>query len=70
VETSEGRRAYALEQEALSALAVPVRARLLEAYDAALLQLSTPKCDTTLHVRRQEDSTGGQERSVQTEYLV
>jgi hypothetical protein len=41
VETPEGRRAYALEQESLAALAVPVRERLLEAYDAALLQLST-----------------------------
>ena len=41
IETAEGRKAYVIEQEALAALATPLRMRVIDAYDAALAQLAT-----------------------------
>eukprot|EP00596_Hydrurales_sp_CCMP1899_P004386 CAMPEP_0119052582 /NCGR_PEP_ID=MMETSP1177-20130426/73836_1 /TAXON_ID=2985 /ORGANISM="Ochromonas sp, Strain CCMP1899" /LENGTH=246 /DNA_ID=CAMNT_0007032203 /DNA_START=423 /DNA_END=1163 /DNA_ORIENTATION=- len=43
VETLEGRKAYALEQEGLSIIAAPIRMELIDAYDKALNQLSQCK---------------------------
>ena len=40
VETKEGRQLYQLEQEALWRRAVPLRLRLIEAYDLALSYLA------------------------------
>ena len=36
VETTEGRRQYSLEQEALARRAAPIRGKLLDAYDAVI----------------------------------
>lgn len=41
IETVEGRKAYVIEQEALAALAAPLRMRVIDAYDVALAQLAT-----------------------------
>ena len=41
VESAEGRKSYMEEQERLSQLAIPIRAKLIDAYDLALSKLST-----------------------------
>jgi hypothetical protein len=40
IETAEGRKAYAMEQEVLAAKAAPIRRQLIEAYDVVLSRLS------------------------------
>jgi hypothetical protein len=41
VETVDGRKAYALEQEGLALTAAPIRMLLIDAYDKALNKLSS-----------------------------